>query len=35
VWELDVDRLKEIARRELTRDMTDEECRQYLHRDGC
>jgi WD40 repeat protein/class 3 adenylate cyclase len=31
VWALDLDDLIEIARSELTRDLTDEECRQYLH----
>jgi WD40 repeat protein len=31
VWALDLDDLIEIAEGELTRDLTDEECRQYLH----
>jgi WD40 repeat protein/DNA-binding SARP family transcriptional activator len=35
VWALDLDDLVEIAERELTRDLTDAECRQYLHVDRC
>jgi WD40 repeat protein len=36
VWELDVDRLTAIAHDEVTRGLTDDECRQYLHlEDGC
>jgi WD40 repeat protein len=35
VWALDLDRLLEIARDEVTRSLTDEECRQYLHVDSC
>jgi WD40 repeat protein/DNA-binding SARP family transcriptional activator/class 3 adenylate cyclase len=35
IWALDVDDLLEIARREVTRPLTDEECRQYLHMDRC
>jgi WD40 repeat protein/DNA-binding SARP family transcriptional activator/class 3 adenylate cyclase/tRNA A-37 threonylcarbamoyl transferase component Bud32 len=35
VWALDLDDLLEIARREVTRSLTDEECRQYLHLDAC
>jgi WD40 repeat protein len=35
VWTLDLDELIEIAERELTRTLTDEECRQYLHMDRC
>jgi WD40 repeat protein/class 3 adenylate cyclase len=31
VWALDLDDLIEIAKGELTRQLTDEECRQYLH----
>ena len=31
VWALDLDDLIEIAEGELTRDLTEEECRQYLH----
>ncbi len=32
VWALDVDRLLEIARDRVTRQLTDEECRRYLQR---
>ncbi|HUP20633.1 MAG TPA: BTAD domain-containing putative transcriptional regulator, partial [Gemmatimonadota bacterium] len=35
VWALDVDDLLEIARRKVTRQLTDGECRQYLHLDRC
>jgi dipeptidyl aminopeptidase/acylaminoacyl peptidase len=35
IWALDIDDLLEIARREVTRPLTDEECRQYLHVDRC
>jgi hypothetical protein len=36
VWALDLDDLIAIARREVTRELTDDECRQYLHLpDGC
>jgi WD40 repeat protein/DNA-binding SARP family transcriptional activator len=35
IWALDLEDLVEIARRELTRDLTDEECRQYLHVSTC
>ena len=35
VWALDLDDLIEIARRELTRAFTVEECRQYLHLARC
>jgi WD40 repeat protein/DNA-binding SARP family transcriptional activator len=35
VWALDLDDLIEIAEREVTRDLTDAECRQYLHLDRC
>ena len=35
VWALDVDELVDIATRELTRDFTDDECRQYLHTERC
>jgi WD40 repeat protein len=31
IWELDLDGLIALAKRELTRTFTDEECRQYLH----
>ena len=32
---LDIDDLLDIARREVTRELTDEECRQFLHVDRC
>jgi WD40 repeat protein len=35
IWALDIDDLLEIARREVRRAITDEECRQYLHVDRC
>ena len=35
IWALDIDDLLEIARREVPRALTDEECRQYLHMDLC
>jgi WD40 repeat protein len=35
VWALDLDDLVEIARERLTRLLTDEECRQYLHMELC
>ncbi len=35
VWALDIDDLLEIARREVTRSLTDEECQQYLHLGRC
>ena len=35
VWALDQDDLLRFARDELTRILTDEECRQYLHVDEC
>ena len=35
VWILDVDELLALARDGLTRSLTAEECRQYLHTDGC
>jgi WD40 repeat protein len=35
VWALDIDDLLEIARRNVTRSLTDEECRQYLHLETC
>ena len=35
IWALDIDDLLEIARREVPRSLTDEECRQYLHVDRC
>jgi WD40 repeat protein len=35
VWALDIDDLIKIADREVTRALTSEECRQYLHVDRC
>ena len=35
VWALDLDDLIKIAKAELTRSLTDEECRQYLHVTRC
>jgi WD40 repeat protein/DNA-binding SARP family transcriptional activator/class 3 adenylate cyclase len=35
IWALDIGDLLEIARREVPRALTDEECRQYLHADQC
>jgi WD40 repeat protein/DNA-binding SARP family transcriptional activator len=35
VWALDLDDLVEIAEREVTRTLTDEECQQYLHLERC
>ncbi len=35
IWALDIDDLLEIARQNVTRSLTDEECRQYLHVDRC
>ena len=35
IWALDIDDLLEIARENVTRSLTDEECRQYLHVGSC
>jgi WD40 repeat protein/class 3 adenylate cyclase len=35
VWALDLDDLIRIANDNVTRDLTDAECRQYLHQDRC
>jgi WD40 repeat protein/DNA-binding SARP family transcriptional activator len=35
IWAVDIDDLLEIARQEVARPLTDEECRQYLHVDRC
>jgi WD40 repeat protein len=35
VWALDLDDLVEIASGQVTRTLTDDECRQYLHVDRC
>jgi hypothetical protein len=35
VWALDVDDLLVVARRNVTRELTDDECRRYLHAASC
>ncbi len=35
MWALDIDDLLEIAKGEVTRSLTDDECRQFLHVDRC
>ena len=35
VWALDLDDLIGIAGERLTRELSDDECRQYLHLDSC
>jgi WD40 repeat protein len=35
VWALDIDDLLRMARQNVTRSLTDEECLQYLHTDHC
>ena len=35
VWALDLDDLLEIARHQVRRTLTDDECRQYLHLETC
>ena len=35
IWALDIDDLLGIAGENVTRTLTDEECRQYLHLDRC
>jgi WD40 repeat protein/DNA-binding SARP family transcriptional activator/class 3 adenylate cyclase len=35
IWALEIADLLEIARREVPRTLTDEECRRYLHMDRC
>jgi WD40 repeat protein/DNA-binding SARP family transcriptional activator len=35
VWALDLDDLVDIAEREVTRTLTDQECQQYLHLQHC
>jgi WD40 repeat protein len=35
IWALDIDDLLQIARGEITRSLTEEECRQYLHVASC
>jgi WD40 repeat protein len=35
VWALDIDDLLRIARQSVTRSLTEQECREYLHKDRC
>ena len=35
VWALDLNDLVELAKREATRALTDEECHHYLHLQRC
>ena len=35
VWALDMDDLLEIAQENVTRSLTDAECRRYLHVEAC
>jgi WD40 repeat protein len=35
IWALDLDDLLEIARSNVTRSLTDAECRRYLHAETC
>ena len=35
IWALDIDDLLQFAQQKVTRPLTDEECRQYLHEDRC
>ncbi len=35
VWELDLDALIRIARTQVTRELSVDECRQYLHVESC
>jgi WD40 repeat protein/DNA-binding SARP family transcriptional activator len=35
VWAVDIDDLVDLAEEELTRSLTDDECRQYLHVEAC
>jgi hypothetical protein len=35
VWALDIDDLLEIAQENVTRSLTDAECRRYLHVEAC
>jgi len=35
VWVLSLDELIDIARRNVTRQLTPQECREYLHQDSC
>jgi WD40 repeat protein len=35
IWAIDIDDLLQIARQNVTRSLTDEECRKYLHEEQC
>jgi hypothetical protein len=35
IWALDIDDLLEIADENVTRSLTDDECRRYLHDAAC
>jgi hypothetical protein len=35
IWALDIDDLLGIATERLTRSLTDEQCRQFLHVENC
>ena len=35
IWALDLDDLIAIAERNVTRELTEPECREYLHLDAC
>lgn len=35
IWILDLDELVTLARSRLTRDLTQEECREFLHVESC
>ncbi len=35
IWAVDIDDLLQIARQNVTRSLTDEECRKYLHEEQC
>lgn len=35
VWALDIDQLIDLARSRVTRPLTGDECRQYLHASTC
>lgn len=35
VWALELDELIDLAEQRLTRDLTDDECRRYLHVERC
>ena len=35
VWALDIDLLLDVAKRNVSRTLTDDECRRYLHVETC